>query len=373
MLRAVLVDDEKPALKVLTRVLEELGHVQVVGAYTDPSEMLKEVEALKPDLAFLDIEMPEMNGLELASRLLDLEEDVEVIFVTAYSQYALEAFRVNALDYLLKPVEPDLLHRTVDRVWKRRRGTTPAKAPMAASRIVCFGSFEIYRPNLLEPIRFPKAKAEELFAYLLVHRNTNISKWTLCDSLWPEVHSSEKNDHNLHTTVYRMKKTLRDCGIGVKISSQRGFYRMECEESSDYVAFEQAAANVAPLNPGTIGEWTKAIQLYKGPLFGNKDYPWCEAERERMSRYFASLSKRLAHWHLEAGHCHEAIETILPLLRYAPFDEEAHELALTAYRGLQDRSAFQSHYAKMETSFREELGVDPPQALQQLYGSSVKS
>lgn len=93
----------------------------------DPSELLKDIKGLRPDLVFLDIEMPEMNGLELAARLLELQEDIEVVFVTAYREYALEAFGVNALDYLLKPVVPDLLHRTIDRVLKRRTGTAPQK------------------------------------------------------------------------------------------------------------------------------------------------------------------------------------------------------------------------------------------------------
>lgn len=367
MLRAVLLDDEKPALNVLNKVIGERNDVQVVGVYTDPTEMLKDVWGLMPDLIFLDIEMPEMNGLELAARLLELHENIEVVFVTAYRQYALEAFRVHALDYLLKPIDPHLLHRTIERVLKRRKGIVPAKAASSASRIVCFGGFEIYKTNQAEPIRFPTAKAEELFAYLLVHRNTNISKWTLCDSLWPEIQSSEKSDHNLHTAVYRMKKTLRDSGIGVRILSQRGYYRMECDDTCDYLMFEQAVAKTVELDKGNSEALTKVIHLYKGTLFGNKDYPWCEAERERMSRNFAGLSKKMAKWHLQTNQFHEAVEVLLSLLSYAPFDGEAHEILLRTYMGLHDRTAFVSHFEKMERSFKEELGVEPPKVLRQLY------
>ncbi|MEK5025240.1 response regulator [Paenibacillus sp. FSL M7-1046] len=367
MLRIVLLDDEKPALNVLNKVIGGRDDVQVVGAYMDPSELLKDIKGLRPDLVFLDIEMPEMNGLELAARLLELQEDIEVVFVTAYREYALEAFGVNALDYLLKPVVPDLLHRTIDRVLKRRTGTAPAKAATAASRIVCFGGFEIYKADHAEPIRFPTAKAEELFAYLLVHRNKYISKWTLCDSLWPEVHSAEKSDHNLHTAVYRMKKTLRDTGIGVRISSQRGSYRMECEDICDYVMFEQAVTHTLKMDNGNIEALTKAVQLYKGSLFGNRDYPWCEAERERMSRYFASLSKKLAKLHLEKRQYHEAVEVLQSVLSYVPFDGEAHEILLRTYIHLHDRTAFFAHYEKMEKSFKGELGVELPEVLRQLY------
>lgn len=369
MLRAVLLDDERPSLNILNKLVRERSDVQVVGAYTDPSEMLRDAKELGPDIVFLDIEMPGMNGLEIASRILELLEDVEIVFITAYHQYALEAFRVHALDYLLKPVEPELLYRTIDRVVKRKKGNVAAvsESGQAPSRIVCLGGFEVYPAEQTEPIRFPTAKAEELFAYLLVHRNTNISKWTLCDCLWPGIISSEKLNQNLHMAVYRMKKTLRDGGIGVRISSQRGFYRMECDAPCDYVMFEQAAVDMNELNPRHVEVATKAIQLYRGPLFGSRDYPWCEAERERMSRYYAGLAKRVARWHFDQGHYHETIELLLSVLYDVPFDEEAHEILLRAYIGLQDRTAFLLHYERMKANFIEELGVEPPATLKQLY------
>lgn len=364
-----MLDDERPSLNILNKLVGERNDVQVVGAYTDPSEMLRDARELGPDIVFLDIEMPGMNGLEIASRILDLLEDVEIVFITAYHQYALEAFRVHALDYLLKPVESELLYRTIDRVMKRRKGSATAgeKPEHASSRIVCLGGFEIYPAEQTEPIRFPTAKAEELFAYLLVHRNTNISKWTLCDSLWPGIISSEKLNHNLHMAVYRMKKTLKDGGIGVRITSQRGFYRMECDAPCDYVRFEQAAADMSELNPTRVEVVMKVIQLYKGPLFGSRDYPWCEAERERMFRYYAGLAKRAARWHLAQGRYHETVELLMPVLHDVPFDEEAHEILLRAYIGLQDRTAFLLHYERMKANFIEELGVEPPATLKQLY------
>ncbi len=364
-----MLDDEKLALDLLIHLISDRKDLEVVGAYTNPLEMLEDVTRLMPDLILMDIEMPGMNGLGLAVRLLELQEDIEIVFVTAYPQYAVEAFRVNAVDYLLKPVDPEFLNHALERVLKRKMGITAAKAAKADSRIVCFGGFEIFKAGYAEPIRFPTVKAEELFAYLLVHRKTNISKWTLCDNLWPEVTSTDKVEHNLHVTMHRMKKTLRDSGIEVRISSQRGFYRMECDVICDYVMFEQAVAHTMYAENGESGireVFNKAYYLYKGPLFANKDYAWCEAERERMSRYFASLSKRKAKWHFEQRRYPQAAEVLLTLLNQLPFDEEAHELLLRTYKDLQDRTAFLSHYEKMKHSFMEELGAEPPEALQQM-------
>lgn len=368
MLKAVLVDDEKPALNVLCKLLGEREDIEVIGAYTDAGEMLESAQTRMPDVVFLDIDMPETSGLELASRLRQLRDDVEIVFVTAYRQYALEAFGVNAIDYLLKPVEPDILHRSIERVMKRRAISRPVKeAGGAASRIVCFGSFEVYKDGQAEPVRFPTAKAEELFAYLLVHRNTNISKWTLCESLWPEYQSSEKSENNLHTTVYRMKKTLRDYGINATVLSQRGYYRMECDSSCDYVKFEQIVQGMREVNEGNADVLMKAMQLYRGALFGTRDYAWCAGERERMSRYFAALAKKLALWHSKRKQYETAIEALLSMLGNAPFDGEAHELLLNIFIALQDKISFLAHYEKMEALFRTELGIEPPEEIRQKY------
>lgn len=367
MLRVILLDDERPALKVLSKLIEEHHAVQVVGTYTDPLEMFNEVSRLMPDLVFLDIEMPEMNGLQMAARLRELREDIEIIFVTAYPQYALDAFRVSAIDYLVKPVEPDMLHRTLERVLKRKGTSTPPAAIETEPRIVCFGGFEIYEGEQTEPVRFPTVKADELFAYFLIHRNTMISKWTLCDSLWPEVASTDKVEHKLHVNMHRMKKTLRDSGIKVRMSSQKGFYRMDCDEICDYVLFEQAVTNMADVKKETTEALTTAFDLYKGPLFANRDYAWCEAERERMSRYFAGLAKEIAKRHLENDQHRQSAEVLLTLLSHVPLDEEAHELLLRTYKILQDRTAFLFHYEKMEKAFMEELGAEPPEFLKQMH------
>ena len=106
MMRAFLVDDERPALDRLSRMLAATTRVEVVGMSTDPVDAVPAIRAAGPDLLFLDIHMPELSGFEL---LAGLDVEPLVIFTTAYDQHALEAFAVNSIDYLLKPVEPERL------------------------------------------------------------------------------------------------------------------------------------------------------------------------------------------------------------------------------------------------------------------------
>jgi two-component system LytT family response regulator len=106
MLKVVLIDDERLARSELRRMLEEFPDVEIIGEAANSAEGIEKVETLNPDLIFLDIQMPDKSGFDMLSQL---DKAPHVIFVTAYDEYALKAFDVNALDYLMKPVEPKRL------------------------------------------------------------------------------------------------------------------------------------------------------------------------------------------------------------------------------------------------------------------------
>jgi two-component system LytT family response regulator len=106
MLKVVLIDDERLARSELKRLLQEFPDVEVIGEAANATEGIEKIESLNPDLIFLDIQMPGKTGFDM---LVDLEKAPHVIFVTAYDEYAIKAFEVNALDYLMKPVEPKRL------------------------------------------------------------------------------------------------------------------------------------------------------------------------------------------------------------------------------------------------------------------------
>lgn len=124
-LRAYLVDDEPLALERLRRLLERTGRVEVMGSTTEPEKAVEALTVDPPDVCFLDIQMPRLNGFEVLARL---PSQPIVIFTTAYDQYALKAFGVNSVDYLLKPVEPESLERAIEKV-ERLRGSAQLARP----------------------------------------------------------------------------------------------------------------------------------------------------------------------------------------------------------------------------------------------------
>lgn len=107
------------------------------GKFARPFAALEFLKENRADVIFLDIEMPDINGIELATRILDLQKNINIVFVTAYNQYAVEAFRLNALDYLMKPVSADRLKETLYRIMERK-----IPAPFGRLSIRCFGRFD---------------------------------------------------------------------------------------------------------------------------------------------------------------------------------------------------------------------------------------
>jgi two-component system response regulator LytT len=118
-LRAIVVDDEQLARDELGYLLGRIGGVEVVGQAGDGVEALGTIERLHPDVVFLDVQMPGLTGFEVARRMLSDPVGAHIIFVTAFDQYAIEAFEVNAVDYVLKPVDPARLEIAVQRARKR--------------------------------------------------------------------------------------------------------------------------------------------------------------------------------------------------------------------------------------------------------------
>ena len=118
MIRTLVVDDERYAREELVFLLNQFPSIQVIGEADSGDQAVMKAIQLQPDLVFLDVEMPKMNGMEVAKALSELKNMPLIIFATAYPQFAAEAFRINAVDYLLKPYDDDQLKQAISRVEK---------------------------------------------------------------------------------------------------------------------------------------------------------------------------------------------------------------------------------------------------------------
>ena len=195
-LRAVLVDDEQLARDELGYLLERLGGIEVIGQAGNGVEALSIIDRLHPDVVFLDVQMPGLTGFEVARRMLDTQHGSHIIFVTAYDQHAIEAFEVNAVDYLLKPVEQARLELAVQRA--RQRIEVQGKAGLNAQldRIVQLVSERQDRQDDRDRRERLAIKVGERF--LLVHADEIICA-SLADDLIAVVTSQHVGTSNFRT------------------------------------------------------------------------------------------------------------------------------------------------------------------------------
>jgi two-component system, LytTR family, response regulator len=159
-LRVIIADDERPARMFLKNVLADFEDVEIVGEAENGAEAVEIIKQTKPDLALLDLQMPEVTGLDVV-RLLRKNQMPLVAFVTAYDEYAVQAFEVNAVDYLLKPVERARLQETLQRAHERLEQTDFRETETQKMKAVVETYDSAVAPEFLE--RIPVKKDDEIF------------------------------------------------------------------------------------------------------------------------------------------------------------------------------------------------------------------
>lgn len=294
----MIVEDEKKILSYMKNKLATYAEFDVRGCYDDPEEALAAFGGLLPDVAFLDVQMPRMTGLALAERLLTIKPDVNIVFLTAFEQYALDAFRVEAIDYLLKPIRNDDIDRVLQRLNKKRPKPALPSQPFRPL-IRCFGTFEVAGPHG-EPVKWPTKKTEELFAYMWMNRGHSLGKWALVELLWPDV-TEDKGVHNLYTAIYRIKQVLQQLPDGFVIERSNTMYRLlGPERISDLEELRLLSADSKEVE--THPERAELLYLnYRPPLFGDRGYAWSVAADAAAERLLERLGDMLLEWCRKTG------------------------------------------------------------------------
>lgn len=195
-LRSMIIDDEPLARKLLRSMLDEYPDVEVVGEYSDGGEVLEALAEERPDLLFLDIQMPVRTGIEVL-QTLGREHAPAVIFVTAYNQYALDAFEVNAVDYLLKPFDEERLKEAVDRA---RRRISTAEVGEHSDRIVALLERLDRRNHPLEHIVVKRG--EKMFL-----QPTDEIAWFEADGKYIRIHTGGRQDV-IRETMTQLEREL---------------------------------------------------------------------------------------------------------------------------------------------------------------------
>lgn len=220
------VDDEALALADLTACLREAAPEEEVCAYTSPSAALEAVQhgQIHPDIAFLDIQMRGWTGLRLAGELRKVLPQLEIVFVTAHPQYALESYSLHARGYLIKPVTAQAVRKELDIILC---GSQLSEAPMLL-QVSCFGNFEVFYDG--KPLRFSRAKSKELFAYLIYRCGATCSAKEIAAVLFEDREYDSALKNQAQTFKSDLLKTLRSVGCEDVLIKGRNFLGVAVEK-----------------------------------------------------------------------------------------------------------------------------------------------
>jgi two-component SAPR family response regulator len=249
------VDDEKLLLEDTVIMCRELPQADTVQGFSNPLEALDWMREHSPDVALLDINMPVMSGLKLAAEIKRLSPDTAVIFLTGYSEYALEAFEVHAVGYLLKPVNTE---RLAAQIAYSTAGRQPRKMPHVEART--FGNFDLFVDGRI--VRFKQAKCKELLAYLIDRNGSDVTRAEAFAILYQDRLYDRPMQKQFDVIVRSLKKTLEEYGISEIFEISHAKMRVFPEKfSCDAYRFLEA-------DP-------QAVNAYRGEYMNN--YSWASS------------------------------------------------------------------------------------------------
>ncbi len=205
-MRMLCVDDEPLMLKMLEMAIKEARPDADITAHKKQADLLEDARKNGCDIAFLDIHMRGMNGVELAKELKTVNPKMNIIFVTGFSEYAGEAMSMHASGYIMKPVTKEKIEKELADL---RFPIVPKKN--AKLRVQCFGNFDVFTPDG-DHVRFERSKAKEVFAYLVHRRGSSCTTREIFAAIFEDEPYEKKLQNLLQTYIYSMIKSLKKIG-----------------------------------------------------------------------------------------------------------------------------------------------------------------
>ncbi|WP_239618097.1 response regulator [Cohnella mopanensis] len=367
-MRAILIDDEKPALAQIEWLLERDGRLEVAAKFTSAREGMKYLESHKAEIVFLDIEMPGLNGLEAAEHIWRIDPEIRIVYITAYSEYAIEAFDLNALDYLLKPVHPERFKRTVTRIIEdlsririKMEQPVPPQATTFKRLALHDGGMSDTSLKHLRALR--TLKAQELFAYFIHYKDQWISKDQLLETLWPGG-IYEKTTVLLHTSVYQIRKLLKEWNVNAAIEYALDSYRLASDSLIiDKELFERESAELTVQSEARREAVARALSLYAGDYLEEHDYDWAVSHRTELRQKYVRLASNLADYEAATGREKDALDRLTALHAQELYSDEICLRIMKLLAGMRDYEAAIAYYDKFEQLLREDLNADPDSTL----------
>ncbi len=368
MITAIIVDDEWYNLEEVSDLLMETGVFVHPHKYQNPIMALEEANQIRPDVAFVDIEMPVMDGICLAQKLQEINPDTIIVFVTSWNQYAVQAFDVNALDYILKPINVNRFYKMVEKVKsevsiiKERKGKT--------LKISCFGKLIVLIDNV--PVKWERAKSEELFAFLLMHHNEYVSKEVIIDNLWPE-YNPQKALQILQTVICNIRAVFSGMDRKVMIRYNQSKYCLsisdtKCDlfELTEFICAGQMEEEV-------IKNYQKLeymSELCKKGFLTEEAYLWSFGKDEELKKELVNILNTLIK---KDTTCQgkAKFKYLCLLAQMLPYEDTVNYQLIQILKSNGRESEAKKHYEWLRKILKEQYDSEPSKRIKALFGMQI--
>lgn len=323
-MKAFIVDDEELALLHFKNMLEQTNIFQSIMTFHDPVEVLEHSEISAADAVFLDIEMPGINGIELAEAIQSMNTNIQIVFITAYNEFAIKAFELNAVDYLLKPVDYGRLLTTVERIRTNHLFRASAEKTETHFFIQFFGSLQFYQTlkgvKTYIPVKWRTSKAREMYAFLLHNQDRVVSKDLLIDLFWP-AYDHSKASTQLYSTIYQIRKLISRIPFSQSIeNTDTGYILRLSGVKVDVAEWEKSLKEAPPLSASSINQHMDIFMSYDNHYLMENGYLWAEAEKIRLAQLWLGKAYELIDFLIHEMNYHQAMDICLQVEKIEPCD-----------------------------------------------------
>ncbi|KMK78001.1 response regulator [Alkalihalobacillus pseudalcaliphilus] len=352
----VLFDDEPLALDYLEHQLKMIQDVHIVGKYTTFESDNLYSQIAEADVIFSDIEMVHVNGFDIAKALAKQTRHIPIVFVTGYEKYAVKAFDIDALDYLLKPVTLKRLTKTIDKIESYYAARQHVQMPHESLTIHVLGEFSFQLGSQApEVINWRTNSACQLFLYLLQQHNEVVSKDYLLELLFPHL-DLNKAKSQLYATIYQVRQAISPYKAFLHIRNIQNGYILQIKHTIiDKISWQLELENAPLISFDTIKKHEEIAAKYKGSYLNQMDYLWADQERLHLENKWLDHCSIIATFYKE--HQHERAEYwFSKILKSNPEHEEAH-FALMKWYAYHKKTKLLEKQFQEYTHTLEDLGL----------------
>ena len=358
MLKVLAFDDEQPALLILEYLLGEIKEVIIDGLYSDYDLFIRDIQLKKPDIVFLDIENNQKSGIKIANEIIDIDTSIDIVFVTAYREYAAEAFDLEALDYILKPINKERLSKAIRRIYDKRKNVIHTTNNL---QIKCMKRFEIICHGTGVHCRTKKTK--ELFALLVHNCNSELSSDKIIDLLWPDIDYPQAKNL-LYTTIYNLKKIFADIAAqDLKIIKNSLGFKLEAPSSSmDFYQLEgclNRVINEPKIQENHFYDIHTVLELYSGGYFEEDGFLWAEQKKILLHNKFILFAMRLFDYYNSNQKYDLAADVLNRIIVNDIYNEDAYKKIIVTYNRMNNITLMKKTYDDYRAIMINDLGMTP--------------